>query len=258
MPAKKSPSKVAKKAAKKPPASAAPAPKVELPIKAFASAAAFERWLKANHAKAPGVWLRYFKKATGKKTLSYAEAVEAALCWGWIDGQAAPFDADSWLQRFVPRRPRSMWSKINRTRVAALIDAKRMQPGRPRPRHQRPERRPLGRRLRLTEQSQTPPRLRSSARSVTTSNRLLRNPQRRQPLRRPVPHPSPQKSRNPRAQNPRTDRNAGTRRTHPQLSPVSLLSTSPSLPQGSPKTRLGSSGFGEAFGSTGAEPTACR
>lgn len=100
----------------------------ELPILALASAQAWWDWLAAQHASAPGVWLKLGKKGGGAAHPNYAEAVEAALAWGWIDGQARKLDDTAWLQRFVPRRPRSVWSKINRDKVQALIDAGKMQP----------------------------------------------------------------------------------------------------------------------------------
>lgn len=99
--------------------------------KAFATAQAWAAWLRKNHAKSSGLWLRYFKKATGVKTIVYDEALDEALCWGWIDAQAKPYDERSWLQRFCPRRPRSGWSKRNREHVARLEKEGRMQaPGR--------------------------------------------------------------------------------------------------------------------------------
>jgi len=100
----------------------------ELPIVPFDSAAAFEAWMEAEHDRAPGVWLKIAKKATGIATVTHAEALDVALCFGWIDGQRKGLD-DSWfLQRFGPRRPRSTWSKINTEKVAALIAASRMRP----------------------------------------------------------------------------------------------------------------------------------
>ncbi len=99
-----------------------------LPIIAFADAAAWERWLAANHATSTGLWLKLAKKGTATTTVTYAEAVGVALCYGWIDGQAGGYDAAFWLQRFTPRGPRSRWSQINRDKVAALVEAGRMQP----------------------------------------------------------------------------------------------------------------------------------
>jgi uncharacterized protein YdeI (YjbR/CyaY-like superfamily) len=103
--------------------------KKEPAVKAFATAAKFEAWLAKHHADtADGIWLRMFKKGTAKKTITYAEAVEVALCYGWIDGQGKSEGEQSHIQRFTPRRKRSMWSQLNRDRVARLIAAGRMQP----------------------------------------------------------------------------------------------------------------------------------
>ena len=90
--------------------------------------AKFEAWLKKNHATSDGIWLAIAKKAGAAKSVSYVEAVEIALCWGWIDGQKQKLDDDHSLQRFTPRRPRSNWSKVNVDRIEALTKAKRMQP----------------------------------------------------------------------------------------------------------------------------------
>jgi uncharacterized protein YdeI (YjbR/CyaY-like superfamily) len=103
-------------------------PKDDLPLMPFESAAAWESWLEAFHAESAGVWLQIAKKATGIPTVTYAEAVEVALCYGWIDGQKASHNADYFLQRFTPRRPRSKWSKINVDKVAELAKAGRMRP----------------------------------------------------------------------------------------------------------------------------------
>jgi uncharacterized protein YdeI (YjbR/CyaY-like superfamily) len=91
-------------------------------------ARAFDKWLRQNHAKSNGIWLALAKKTGTKTSVSYVEAVEVALCWGWIDGQKLKLDDDYSLQRFTPRRPRSKWSQTNVERVARLIKDKRMQP----------------------------------------------------------------------------------------------------------------------------------
>jgi uncharacterized protein YdeI (YjbR/CyaY-like superfamily) len=98
------------------------------PILPFATSAAFEKWLQKHVEKEEGIWLQLYKKASGKKTITYAEAVDVALCYGWIDGQKQSYDEKSFLQKFTPRRARSMWSKTNREHVARLIKEKRMQP----------------------------------------------------------------------------------------------------------------------------------
>jgi uncharacterized protein YdeI (YjbR/CyaY-like superfamily) len=99
-----------------------------LPILDCASADDWEAWLADHHADSPGVWLRIAKAASGHASVSHAEAVEGALCWGWIDGQGDRLDDRHWLQRFTPRRARSRWSRINRDRATALIEAGRMTP----------------------------------------------------------------------------------------------------------------------------------
>ncbi len=97
-------------------------------IRAFNDEAAFERWLRANHDREPEVWLKIFKKDSGVATVTYAQALDVALCWGWIDGLKKSFDAKAFLQRFTPRRPKSVWSQINRDHVARLVKAGRMTP----------------------------------------------------------------------------------------------------------------------------------
>jgi uncharacterized protein YdeI (YjbR/CyaY-like superfamily) len=99
-----------------------------LPILAFQTAADWERWLDRNHEKSDGVWLRIFKKGSGEKTVTYAEALDAALCFGWIDGQKRGHDDVSFLQRFTPRRARSVWSRVNTQHVERLTAAGRMRP----------------------------------------------------------------------------------------------------------------------------------
>jgi uncharacterized protein YdeI (YjbR/CyaY-like superfamily) len=98
------------------------------PILAFKTAPAFEAWLAKRHAKAPGLWLRLYKKGSGKASLSYAEALDAALCYGWIDAKKDKLDALSWVQRFCPRRPKGAWSKRNIEHVERLIKAGRLRP----------------------------------------------------------------------------------------------------------------------------------
>jgi uncharacterized protein YdeI (YjbR/CyaY-like superfamily) len=96
------------------------------PIRAFTSQSAWEKWLDENHRTSDGIWMQLAKKASGIPSVTYAEAVESALCYGWIDGQKRPHSETAWLQRFTPRRPKSMWSQINREKALALIEAKRM------------------------------------------------------------------------------------------------------------------------------------
>ncbi|MBA2672653.1 YdeI/OmpD-associated family protein [Ramlibacter sp.] len=98
------------------------------PIRLFATAAAWERWLAKHHDGGGALWLRIAKAGSGLKSVTYAEALDVALCWGWIDGQKKPEDASAWLQRFTPRTARSPWSQRNREHVDRLVAAKRMQP----------------------------------------------------------------------------------------------------------------------------------
>lgn len=99
----------------------------ELPILPFASVSLWEQWLFEHHAQPDGLWLKISKKASGIASVTYDEALEVALCYGWIDGQRKAFDGAFYLQRFTPRRPRSQWSKSNINRVATLTTAGRMQ-----------------------------------------------------------------------------------------------------------------------------------
>jgi uncharacterized protein YdeI (YjbR/CyaY-like superfamily) len=100
----------------------------ELEMRAFASADDWEAWLREHHDTAPGVWIKFARKGSGIPTLTYMEALHAALCFGWIDGQARGLDDAFYLQRFTPRRARSIWSKRNRDFATALIESGRMQP----------------------------------------------------------------------------------------------------------------------------------
>jgi uncharacterized protein YdeI (YjbR/CyaY-like superfamily) len=100
----------------------------DLQIRAFRDAAAFERWLARHHDRAPGLWLQIYKKHTDLPTVTYAEALDVALCWGWIDGIRKTFDERTFVQRFTPRRPKSVWSQINREHVARLTAEGRMTP----------------------------------------------------------------------------------------------------------------------------------
>ncbi|MGB6098400.1 YdeI/OmpD-associated family protein [Comamonas thiooxydans] len=99
----------------------------ELAPTLFKSAKAFEAWLKKNHATSEGLWLKIAKRGSNEPSVTYPEAVEIALCWGWIDGQKKSLDDQHYLQRFTPRRARSVWSRINVNKVQALIEAGRMQ-----------------------------------------------------------------------------------------------------------------------------------
>jgi uncharacterized protein YdeI (YjbR/CyaY-like superfamily) len=103
-------------------------PKQELPVISFASRDAWEAWLAEQHAISSGLWIKIAKTASGIDTVSHAEALEAALCYGWIDGQRDRLDDHYFLQRFTPRRPRSRWSKINCAKATELIEKGEMKP----------------------------------------------------------------------------------------------------------------------------------
>nr|WP_075207714.1 YdeI/OmpD-associated family protein [Archangium violaceum] len=123
----------AKKAAKTPapkaktPATKA-APAEEPPIIPFAKPRDWADWLARNHASSRGLWVKLAKKDSGIESITYAQALEVALAWGWIDGLKRSFDDTAWIQKFTPRGPRSIWSKINRDKALALIEAGEMKP----------------------------------------------------------------------------------------------------------------------------------
>jgi uncharacterized protein YdeI (YjbR/CyaY-like superfamily) len=100
----------------------------ELPVKRFVSRASWEAWLARNHDKASGIWIELAKKDSGRRSVSRAEVLEVALCYGWIDGQAASVDEHWWRQRFTPRRARSKWSQINCAAVERLHAEGRLTP----------------------------------------------------------------------------------------------------------------------------------
>jgi uncharacterized protein YdeI (YjbR/CyaY-like superfamily) len=98
----------------------------DLPVKLFKDPKAWEAWLAKHFNSSTGLWLRLAKKGAGLQSVSYQEALEVALCYGWIDGQKKSFDEESWLQKFTPRGPKSIWSKINRAKALELIAKGRM------------------------------------------------------------------------------------------------------------------------------------
>jgi len=102
--------------------------KTDLPIIAFKSSSDWASWLDKNHAQSNGIWLRFFKKDSGVASATHAEALDEALCYGWIDGQLEKYDEKSWLHKFTPRRPKSVWSKRNIEHVNRLTAAGKMKP----------------------------------------------------------------------------------------------------------------------------------
>jgi uncharacterized protein YdeI (YjbR/CyaY-like superfamily) len=103
-------------------------PAQNIEILAFASSKEWEQWLSSNYNRLQGVWLRFYKKDAGVPSVSYDEALDEALCYGWIDGQLKPYDEKSWLRKFTPRRPKSPWSKRNIEHVRRLIKSGSMKP----------------------------------------------------------------------------------------------------------------------------------
>jgi uncharacterized protein YdeI (YjbR/CyaY-like superfamily) len=101
---------------------------VKTAIVAFKSAAKWEAWLAKNHAVSDGIWLRFFKKDSGVASVTHAEALDEALCYGWSDGQLQKYDDQSWLQKFTPRGAKSIWSKRNIEHVTRLGKANKMKP----------------------------------------------------------------------------------------------------------------------------------
>lgn len=102
--------------------------KIDYPIIAFESQQAWEQWLANNHHISQGIWLQFFKKGSGVKTIVYKEALDEALCYGWIDGQLKKYDKKSYLQKFTPRRSKSIWSKRNVEHIDRLHKQGKMQP----------------------------------------------------------------------------------------------------------------------------------
>jgi uncharacterized protein YdeI (YjbR/CyaY-like superfamily) len=100
----------------------------DLPVILFEQKSDWEAWLDINHIESAGIWLRIAKKTSGIQSISYDEALEVALCYGWIDGQKKTYDETSWLQKFTPRKAKSIWSKINKEKAQQLIEHGQMKP----------------------------------------------------------------------------------------------------------------------------------
>lgn len=105
-----------------------PSQNLDLPIMPFTDSDAYEVWLAEQHDLSSGIWMRLYKIKSGITSINYAQALDVALCYGWIDGQKKSYDDDSWLQRFTTRRPKSIWSKRNREHIARLTESGRMKP----------------------------------------------------------------------------------------------------------------------------------
>lgn len=104
------------------------ADKPDLPVIPFSSPSEWEQWLKQNYSVSKGIWLQMYKKGSGIASVYYAEALDVALCYGWIDGQLKSVDEFSYMQRFTPRRPKSIWSKRNIEHITRLTKEGRMKP----------------------------------------------------------------------------------------------------------------------------------
>ena len=159
----------------------------DLPVLSFATTGAWSRWLAAHHASSRGVWLKIAKKGASSASITYAQAIDVALAWGWIDGQKGKLDEVWWLQRFTPRTAKSPWSKINRAKAEALIAAGSMEPQglaevERAKRDGRWERAYDG--ARLLECARRP---RRRIRAQRSGARLLRDARRCEPLRNPLP-----------------------------------------------------------------------
>ncbi|CAM3092766.1 YdeI/OmpD-associated family protein [Paenibacillus lupini] len=102
--------------------------KIELPVLFFPDQSAFEEWLASHHDQSPGIWLQISKKNAARPSVTYHEALDVSLCYGWIDSHKKTFDEESWIQRFSPRGPKSIWSKVNKDKAEGLIAAGKMQP----------------------------------------------------------------------------------------------------------------------------------
>lgn len=98
------------------------------PTLTFETLPDWENWLEQHHSEANGIWIKLAKKASGIQSVTRSDALDGALCYGWIDGQAKPLDSQYWLQKYTPRRPRSIWSKVNRDRITVLQATGRMRP----------------------------------------------------------------------------------------------------------------------------------
>src|SRR5579859_5378330 len=214
-----------------------PTPKdpAELTILSFKTQRAWAAWLKKNHARSTGVWLKLAKKGAGP-SLTYAQAVEEALCYGWIDGQAKPLDDTAWLQRYTPRRPRSPWSKINRAKAGAA-GGRTPAGGRAGRHRSRQSGWTLGRGLRLAGRRQRARRPAGRARPAPAGQSLLRQPQQRQPLRHHLPAAECQKARDPRPPPGAVRRHSGARREAASLNGKEDSTTTPASCAGAGGTK---------------------
>ena len=189
----------------------------DLPILLFATPPDLEAWLEENHEQPDGFWLKIAKKGSGEQSVTYAEALELALCFGWIDSQKRGLDEKFFLQRFTPRRPRGRWSKINREKVEALLVAGAMRPaGLAEVEAAKAD----GRWEAAYEgaaHGQGPRRPAARARWQRGRPRVLRHARQQQPLRDRLPAQRREKAGDPRAPPAQIRRHAGARREDPPV-----------------------------------------
>ena len=186
-------------------------------IKAFPTSAAFEAWLRANHDGETEIWLKIHKKDAGLPTVTHAQALDVALCWGWIDGIRKSFDERSFLQRFTPRTAKSIWSQVNRDHIARLAAAGRMTAARPASGRCGQSGRALGRRLRSDpqrDQSHRPRRPSRGHRRKPTRAQDIQHARSTKPLRAGVPNEQHEDTGRPREEDCRAGSDARARRDH--------------------------------------------
>jgi hypothetical protein len=167
------------------------------PRHTFATQSEWEAWLEGHGGTSPGVWLRLAKKSAEQPTVTYAQALETALCHGWIDGQKQSEDQHYWLQRFTPRTARSIWSKINKEKAEALIAAERMRPAGLAAVKRGQAERAMGCRLRISEHFNSPRRPATGARCKPQRQGVLCNAQQSEPVCHPVSNSERQEGRDP-------------------------------------------------------------
>ena len=189
----------------------------DLPILLFASPPDLEAWLEENHGELAGIWLKIAKKGSGVESVNYAEALELALCFGWIDSQKRGFDERHFLQRFTPRRPRGKWSLINREKAEGLIAAGAMRPAglaevEAAKADGRWEAAYAGQRT-----AKVPEDLQARAGPQSGRARVLRHARQRQPLRDPLSPTGGEEARDAGATAAKVHRHAGAGREDPRL-----------------------------------------
>ena len=183
--------------------------KRDLPVIAFKSQQAWEAWLASQPADSRGLWLKLAKKSSGIASVSRQEAIDTALCHGWIDGQLDAFDDAFWLIRFTPRQSASKWSEKNRARALELVKLKRMRPAGLREIDRAKKDGRWDAAYAPQSTAEVPDDLRAALARNKASKKLLRNARRRQPLRNPLPGPQRQEAGDPDGADREVRRDAG-------------------------------------------------